>query len=144
MKAKLKPPSPGTVIALLALFVALGGTTYGLTRNSVRSSDIAPNAVRASDLGPMKLRAGKIRDFDQTAGDGEFAFAGGRARCKRGEQLISGGLRYRKTPQQGPIRSAMVESGPITKTRQWSVSMYSDLGGAARRQFTVFAYCLVK
>lgn len=142
MKSKLRIPTPGTVIALLALFIALGGTAYGLAKNSVRSSDIAPNAVRANDLGPLKLRPGKLRDFDQTAGDGEFHFAGGRARCKRGEQLISGGLRARNLPQQGPIRSAMVDSAPITKSREWSVSMYSDLGGDARRQFTVFAYCL--
>jgi hypothetical protein len=115
MKTKLRPPSPGTVIALLALFMALGGTAYGLTRNSVRSSDIAPNAVRASDLGPMKLRAGKIRDFDQTAGDGEFAFAGGRARCKRGEQLISGGLRYRRPPNKD--RSDQPWSNPASSQK---------------------------
>ncbi|HTU13670.1 MAG TPA: hypothetical protein VMF31_00605 [Solirubrobacterales bacterium] len=144
MKAKLRAPSPGTVIAVLALFVALGGTAYGISKNSVRSSDIAPNAVKASDLGALKLRPGKIRDFDQDAGDGEFHFAGGRARCKRGEKLISGGLRSRRTPEQGPIRTAMVESGPITKTQQWSVAMYSDLGGDARDQFVVFAYCLVR
>jgi hypothetical protein len=100
VKNKLRPPPPGTVIALLALFITFGGTAYGLAKNSIRSNDIAPNAVRASDLGPMKLRAGKIRDFDQTAGDGEFSFAGGRARCKRGEQLISGGLRYRRPPSK--------------------------------------------
>ena len=110
----------------------------------MHSGDIAPNAVRARDLGPMKLRPGKIRDIDPEAGDGRFNFAGGKAYCKRGEQLISGGLRSRRTPADGPLRIAMVESGPITKDRSWGVTMHSDLGGAARRQFTVFAYCLVR
>jgi len=144
MKARLCPPSPTTVIAVLALFAALGGTAYGVARNSVHSGDIAPNAVRAGDLGPMKLRPGKIRDLDPEAGDGKFNIAGGKAYCKRGEQLISGGLRSRRNPTEGPIRVAMVDSSPITKDRSWGVTMHSDLGGAARRQFTVFAYCLSK
>lgn len=144
MKSKLRPPSPTTVIAVLALFVALSGTAYGVARNSVHSADIASNAVRARDLGPMKLRPGKIRDVDPEAGDGKFNFASGKARCRRGEQLITGGLRSRRTPVEGPIRIAMVDSGPVTRDQSWFVTMHSDLGGAARRQFTVFAYCLVK
>jgi hypothetical protein len=144
MNARLRPPSPTTVIAVLALFAALGGTAYGVARNSVHSGDIAPNAVRAGDLGPMKLRPGKIRDVDPEAGDGKFNFATGKARCKRGEQLISGGLRTRRLPTEGPLRIAMVDSGPVTRDQSWFVTMHSDLGGAARRQFTVFAYCLSK
>lgn len=146
MKAKLPVPSPATVIALLALFVALGGTAYGLSRNSVKSRHIAPNAVRASDLGALKLRTSPVRDTDATAGDGVFNLAYGRANCKRGEQLISGGVRLRDPGGVfgGAQRVAMVESGPVPKFRQWAVTMNSDLGGAARQKFVVFAYCLVR
>jgi hypothetical protein len=38
----------------------------------------------------------------------------------------------------------MVESGPVPKLREWVVTMNSDLGGAARKDFVVFAYCLTK
>jgi hypothetical protein len=36
---------------------------------------------------------------------------------------------------------SMVESGPVPKFRQWFVSLNSDLGGGARKDFVVFAYC---
>lgn len=143
MKAR-RLPSPATLIAILALFVALGGSAFAIGRNSVKSSDIAPKAVRASDLGPLKLRKGTMRDFDTTAEDGLFNMAYGRAKCRRGERLISGGIRLRTNFSFGPQRVAMVSSGPVPRMRQWAVTLNSDLGGAARRHFAVFAYCLTR
>lgn len=144
MKKKRCIPSPATVIAVVALFVALGGTAYGVARNSVGTHQIKPRAVQAKNLGPMRLRWGKVQDFDTTAGDGKFNIAGGRAQCRRGERLISGGVRSRRSPDSGPLQIAMVDSGPVTKKRQWFVTMHSDLGGAARKRFIVFAYCLTR
>ena len=98
----------------------------------------------ARRLGPLKLRVGKIHDLDSTAGDGQFNVASGHAQCKRGEQLISGGVRLRKagglffnTPHV-----VMQDSGPVPKFRQWFVTLDSDLGGAAQQKYVVFAYCL--
>jgi hypothetical protein len=90
-----------------------------------------------------RLRSGKIVDTDTTAHDGLFNEAFGHARCKRGERLISGGLRLRSgsggvLPGQNV---SMVESGPVPKLREWKVTMNSDLGGLARKDFVVFAYC---
>ncbi|HVC07314.1 MAG TPA: hypothetical protein VND98_07015 [Solirubrobacterales bacterium] len=147
MKAKLHRPSLSTVIALIALFVSLGGTAiaFGLGRDSVHSENIAPGAVRASALGKLNLRVGKIHDFDTTAGDGVFNVASGHAQCKRGERLISGGLRLRKVGGVFPGQHvSMVDSGPVPKLRQWFVTLNSDLGGAARQDFVVFAYCLAR
>jgi len=53
-------------IAYLALFVALGGTSYAAIRlpaNSVKSRQIAPNAVRSSEL-----RAGSVRSAELARG----------------------------------------------------------------------------
>lgn len=144
MKKRHRIPSPGTLIAIVALFVALGGTAYGVARNSIGTHQIKPRAVQAKNLGPMTLRWGKVRDFDNTAGDGQFNIASGHAQCRRGERLISGGLRARNSPESGPLRIAMVDSGPVTRKRQWFVTMHSDLGGAARKRFVVFAYCLLR
>ena len=144
MRKQRRIPSPATLIAIMALFVALGGTAYGVTRNSIGTHQIKPHAVQAKNLGPMKLRWGKVRDFDNTAGDGQFNIASGQAQCRRGERLISGGVRARQSPDSGPLRMAMIDSGPVTRRRQWFVSMHSDLGGAARKQFVVFAYCLLR
>jgi hypothetical protein len=50
-------PSPATVIALIALFLALGGTTYALSipRNSVGTAQLRNSAVTQS-----KIRAGAV------------------------------------------------------------------------------------
>jgi hypothetical protein len=137
-------PSPATIIAIVALFVALGGTAYAIGRNSVGTHQIKPRAIHAKNLGPTQLRWGKLQDTDTTAGDGQFNTAFGHAQCRRGERLISGGLRARRSPNSGPLQIAMTSSGPVIRKRQWFVTMHSDLGGAARKNFLVFAYCLRK
>lgn len=144
MKIKLHRPSPAMVVALLALFIALGGSAlgYGLGRQGA-----GPAASASAHHHPRyTLRSGKIVDRDTTAHDGAFNEAFGHARCKRGERLISGGLRLRSgsggvLPGQNV---SMVESGPVPKLREWVVTMNSDLGGAARKDFVVFAYCLAR
>jgi hypothetical protein len=51
MEGKGRLPSPGTAIALVALFAALGGTAVALEgRNSVRSDDIKNGQVRKPDI----------------------------------------------------------------------------------------------
>jgi hypothetical protein len=137
MRHYLRRPSPALIISILALIVAAAGSAGALPGR---------NSVTANDVAQIKMRPGKLRASDTTAGDGSFNVATGKARCKRGELLISGGLRARSRPAFGPLRAAMLESGPIPKFRrqQWSVSLSSDLGGAERRMFTVFAYCLVR
>jgi hypothetical protein len=135
MKIKLRVPSPTMSVALLALFLALGGSAlaYTLGRNSVGSRELAP----------IKLRAGKVFDRDTTAHDGIFAAATGRAVCKRGEQLMGGGLRQRGGSEAFVTSHvSTIEEGPVPAKREWVVKMNSDLGGAARTDFVVFAYCL--
>jgi hypothetical protein len=53
------------VVALIALFVALGGSSYAavkLSKNSVKSRHIAPRHVKASDLGRNAVRSDRVRD----------------------------------------------------------------------------------
>jgi hypothetical protein len=52
-------PSPALVIACIALFVSLGGVSYGLATGSIDSREIKNNQVRSSDL-----RNNSIRTFD--------------------------------------------------------------------------------
>jgi hypothetical protein len=138
MKLKITRPSPAMVVASLALFLALGGSAlgYGLGRESERSNNSDRHAR-------YTLRSGKIVDKDTTTGDGSFNYAQGHARCKQGERLISGGVRLRSGAGVFPGQHvSMVESGPVPKQREWTVALNSDLGGAARQDFVVFAYCL--
>jgi len=65
-------PSHGTIVAYIALFVALGGTSYGLAtgsidsreirNNTVRSKDIRNNAVRGRDVRTGTLRSSDVAD----------------------------------------------------------------------------------
>jgi len=63
MKRRMRTPSPALVISLLALFVALGGTTYAassLPRNSVGSQQLKRNAVTGVKIKNGAVTAGKI------------------------------------------------------------------------------------
>jgi hypothetical protein len=59
----------GNVVATLALFVALGGTTYAglrvtskqLANNTVRSEDIRNNSLRGVDIRNGTIRGGDVR-----------------------------------------------------------------------------------
>ncbi len=63
-------PSPSVVIALLALFVSLGGTSYAVSKigsrqianNSLRSTDLRDNSVQSRDVRNRSLLA---KDFKQ-------------------------------------------------------------------------------
>jgi hypothetical protein len=53
-------PRHSTIAAYLALFLALGGTSYAvvnLPRNSVGAAELRPNAVRSSDVKNRSLKA---------------------------------------------------------------------------------------
>jgi len=137
MKIKIRRPSPAMVVALIALILAVAGNAVAFT--------IGRNSVGARELAPVKLRSGKIFDRDTTAHDGSVAAATGHAACKPGEQLLSGGLRQRSGSEDFVVPYvSTIEESPVLKKREWAVKMKSDLGGAARQDFTVFAMCLAK
>ena len=64
MKKALRAPSPALVISLIALFVALGGTSYAainsLPRNSVGTPQLKNNAVTATKIKNGAVTAAKI------------------------------------------------------------------------------------
>lgn len=65
-------PSPSMVVALVALFVALGGTSYSaitLSKNSVKSKHIAKGQVKRSDIGKNAVNSAKVADLSLLAKD---------------------------------------------------------------------------
>jgi hypothetical protein len=68
------------VVAMLALFVALGGTSVAaisLARNSVKARHIAPNAVDSAKVKNASLRAGDFRPGELPKGEkGDTGAAG--------------------------------------------------------------------
>jgi hypothetical protein len=55
-------PSPALVIACVALFVSLGGVSYGLAKGSVDSREIKNNTVRSGDVLNNTLRSKDVRN----------------------------------------------------------------------------------
>jgi hypothetical protein len=68
----LRLPSPALTIALLALFVALGGTGYAalsLPKNSVGSKQLRKGAVKNSDIGANAVTGAKVKRRSLSASD---------------------------------------------------------------------------
>jgi hypothetical protein len=73
----LRRPSHGTVVAYLALFVALGGSAYAaatigpsnIKNDAVRSRHIKDGAVKNPDLGANSVGTGKVLDNTLTGAD---------------------------------------------------------------------------
>lgn len=64
---RIGPPSPAFVLAAIALFVALGGTGYAVTRidrNSISSRHIVNNTVEGADIVGGGGRTGTIKNRD--------------------------------------------------------------------------------
>ena len=55
-------PSPALVIACIALFISLGGVSYGLATGFVDSREIRNNTIRTQDLRNNDIRAIDIRN----------------------------------------------------------------------------------
>ncbi len=55
-------PSPALVIACVALFVSLGGVSYGVATGSIDSREIQNNTVRSKDVRNATLRTQDIRN----------------------------------------------------------------------------------
>jgi hypothetical protein len=66
---RIPRPSPATAIALVALFVSLGGTTYAVTalpRNSVGTEQIRNRSVTEKDLAGGSVITSKLADLSVT------------------------------------------------------------------------------
>jgi len=62
-------PSPALAIACIALFVSLGGVSYGIATGSIDSREIADNTIRSKDIRndsvyTRDIRNNDVRDID--------------------------------------------------------------------------------
>ena len=55
-------PSPALAVAFLALFISLGGVSYGLATGSIDSREIKDNAIRSKDVRNDTLLSRDIRN----------------------------------------------------------------------------------
>ena len=69
---KLRCPSPALLIACLALFISLGGVSYGVATGFIDSREIRNNTIRTQDLRNNDVRGKDIRN--STIGGRDVAF----------------------------------------------------------------------
>jgi hypothetical protein len=62
-------PSPAMAVALVALFVSLGGVSYGVATGSIDSREIKNNTVRTKDIRNNDVRGKDIRNSTITGAD---------------------------------------------------------------------------
>jgi hypothetical protein len=62
MKRFARLPSPAMLVALAALFVSLGGVSYGFATGSIGSREVKNNSIRSGDLRNNDIRSVDIRN----------------------------------------------------------------------------------
>lgn len=62
-------PAHATVVAYVALFIALGSTAWALHANSVRSRHIVDHQVKTQDLGPNSVNSAKVANNSLSGAD---------------------------------------------------------------------------
>jgi hypothetical protein len=148
---RFRQVSPSMLVALIALFVALGGSSYAALR--VGSKEIANNSVRGQDIHKGTVRGSDIHDGDLTGKDLRDATVSGRdvkesslgtVPSAQDAQSLAGKsasafLGNERQSRTGLIKLAYGEtktvasSGPFT----WKAACSDDGGGNTRLTVTV-------
>ena len=123
----LKPPSPALVIAVIALFVALGGGAYAALR--VGSKQIVDNSVRSQDVRNGALRGGDFA-LDTVGGRRIDEPSLGRVPAAADSQALEGRRRVNVAPftlGAGQTREVLRE-GPFTLTARCRIGALTTDG----------------
>jgi hypothetical protein len=103
------------VMSTIALFIALGGTSYAVARNSIGTAQLKNNAVTS----------GKVRNHSLTATDLASSVLSSGRRGPRGAAGPAGG-----TGPRGPS-DGFVDTGTITKPVSTSANVYTNVARLA-------------
>ena len=132
-------PSPGTVIALIALFVAIGGTSFAFTAPPEALSPPVPHATFADVANSARISFVHYVTADRRLPDPSNENGprpvGTQAHCPGGEKVIGGGAEVSK-----PEGSVAVDSGPRGEFA-WGAYGFVFLESGQGSQLTVTAIC---
>jgi hypothetical protein len=130
------------LVSLMALFVALGGTTYAavvLPKNSVKAKQIAKNAVGASEIKRSAVRTGEVRNGSLQSSDfaaGQLPAGAKGDKGDKGDQGIQGIQGVEGPPgTEGPTAFARVQADG---------SLQPDVAGFPPQNLGVVAANVVK
>lgn len=140
-RRRRRPIQPGTAIALLALFVSLGGTALAATERSDGGGADKPSATVAKALGTKHL---KIRRATVAIQGGTFNAnynsATAAVSCKRGEVALSVGTQW----EGGENRELTTQFARLTVNSKGKPTGGVARGGSDEQgaiNFTVLVLC---
>jgi len=150
MRLRINRPSPAMVVACLALFVGLGGTSISAVANvpdnSVGTDKIKNNAVTSPKIAGNAVTAAKLstkaRSTIYSVPDGASKF--GMADCVRagtrgGERLLGGGAFWSGNLSNAQASQMhIVASGPLLNS--WRAGAYNNSG--SQQKLVVWVMCI--
>jgi len=113
-------PSPAIVVALIALFLAMGGVSYGLATGSIDSREIKNNTIRSNDIRNGQVRTQDVRNNNLRGEDI-------RSNTLTGEDIDEGSL--------GTVPNANNADSADSATAANSASTAGSVGGVTFRSF---------
>ena len=68
-RIRLQRPSPALIISVIALFISMGGVSYGLATGSIDGREIKNSTIRGKDVRNSSLTGGDVRNNALTGAD---------------------------------------------------------------------------
>src|SRR5262249_12292532 len=128
---RMRRPSAATVIACVALFVALGSAAYGglkLPKNSVKTKNIKDNAVKESKIADGSVTTNKLGDAAVTTPKiADNAVSSG----KIADNAVSSG----KIGNGSVTKAKLAAAGTATNAGNFSLSRQTAAGNCAPEDF---------
>lgn len=128
------------VVASIALFIALGGTSYGLATGSIGSREIKNNAVRGKDIRNGTIGSRDVKDGDLLAEDfkagqlpaGERGLQGPPGpQGDKGERGLPGPTQFARVTAAGVLINGTAVSASRSGTGNYSVTFPSAVDRCA-------------
>jgi hypothetical protein len=133
-------PSPSLVISLLALFVAMGGTSYAVARNSIGAKQLKKGAVTTSKIKSNAVTTGKVKNGSLRARDFKAGDLPAGERGERGLQGIQGSKgetgTFGAVTAQFTQATADLPDGASTSVNAFCPDGQRGIGGGARGDAT--------
>ncbi len=112
----MRRPSPALGVAVMALFISLGGVSYGVATGSIDSREIKDNSIRGKDMRANSVTAREIKKRSLDGTDIKLDRVGGNA-VK--EQSLDGS-KIRKVPSAVAADTVGGRSAALLETR-WAL-----------------------
>ncbi len=117
---KLSRPSPALVIACLALFVSLGGVSYGVATGFIDSRELKNNTIRTQDLRNNDIRGKDVRNSSIQGRDVAFNTLTGSDISETRLSKVPDADMLDGVSSGGFLRSDAAGFAPITLDDDWS------------------------